>query len=66
MFFKNYTDAAWCLDKLMKILDCCRDMLGQIGLPFFFHVDPSDIRKQRGSFSKALLVLITRWLPWTK
>ncbi|GKV51201.1 hypothetical protein SLEP1_g57871 [Rubroshorea leprosula] len=36
----------------MKILNC-RDMLGQIVLPFFFHVDTSDVRKQRGSFGKA-------------
>ncbi|GLT63014.1 hypothetical protein SLA2020_356100 [Shorea laevis] len=52
VFSENYTDSAWCLDELMKILDC-RDMLGQIVLPCFFHVDPLDVRKQRGSFSKA-------------
>ncbi|GLT77561.1 hypothetical protein SLA2020_491310 [Shorea laevis] len=52
IFSKNYTDSAWCLDELMTILDC-RDMLGKIVLPFFFHVDPSDDRRQRGSFTKA-------------
>ncbi|GKV53107.1 hypothetical protein SLEP1_g59653, partial [Rubroshorea leprosula] len=52
VFSKNYADSRSCLDELVKILDC-RDKLGQIVLPIFFHVDPSDVRKQRGSFGKA-------------
>ncbi|GLT35485.1 hypothetical protein SLA2020_099340 [Shorea laevis] len=54
VFSKNYADSRSCLDELVKILDC-RERLGQIVLPIFFHVDPSDIRKQRGSFGEAFV-----------
>ncbi|GLU16366.1 hypothetical protein SLE2022_328040 [Rubroshorea leprosula] len=52
VFSKNYADSRWCLDELVKILDC-RDKLGQMVLPVFFHVDPSDVRNQRGIFGEA-------------
>ncbi|GLU00029.1 hypothetical protein SLE2022_174240 [Rubroshorea leprosula] len=52
VFSENYADSRWCLDELVKILDC-RDKLGQMVLPVFFHVDPSDVRNQRGIFGKA-------------
>ncbi|GKU96951.1 hypothetical protein SLEP1_g10132 [Rubroshorea leprosula] len=54
VFSKNYAGSRWCLDELVKILDC-RERLGQIVLPIFFHVDPSDIHKQRGSFGEAFV-----------
>ncbi|GLT65157.1 hypothetical protein SLA2020_376050 [Shorea laevis] len=54
VFSKNYADSRCCLDELVKILDC-RERLGQIVLPIFFHVDPSDICKQRGSFGEAFV-----------
>ena len=31
----------------------CRQEFGQIVLPVFYHVNPSDVRKQTGSFGKA-------------
>ncbi|GLT65989.1 hypothetical protein SLA2020_383850 [Shorea laevis] len=52
VFSENYADSRWCLDELVKILDC-RDKLGQMVLPVFFRVDPSDVRNQRGIFGKA-------------
>ncbi|GLT65991.1 hypothetical protein SLA2020_383870 [Shorea laevis] len=52
VFSTNYAGSGWCLDELVKILDC-RDKLGQMVLPVFFHVDPSDVRNQRGSFGEA-------------
>ncbi|GLU16367.1 hypothetical protein SLE2022_328050 [Rubroshorea leprosula] len=52
VFSKNYADSRWCLDELVKILDC-RDKLGEMVLPVFFHVDPSDVRNQRRSFGEA-------------
>ncbi|GLT82291.1 hypothetical protein SLE2022_006870 [Rubroshorea leprosula] len=48
----NYAGSGWCLDELVKIL-ACRDKLGQMVLPIFFLVDPSDVRNQRGSFGEA-------------
>ncbi|KAH9727027.1 Disease resistance-like protein DSC1 [Citrus sinensis] len=44
----------WCLSELVKILDC-KKMNGQIVIPVFYHVDPSDVRKQRGSFEEAFV-----------
>ncbi|GKV09104.1 hypothetical protein SLEP1_g20651 [Rubroshorea leprosula] len=52
VFSTNYAGSGWCLDELVKIIDC-RDKLGQMVLPVFFHVDPSDVRNQRGSFGEA-------------
>ncbi|GKU96950.1 hypothetical protein SLEP1_g10131 [Rubroshorea leprosula] len=54
VFSENYADSRWCLDELVKILDC-RKRLGQIVLPIFFRVDPSDVRKQKGSFGEAFV-----------
>ena len=49
----NYASSTWCLDELVKILDCRRTK-GQIVIPIFYHVEPSDVRKQTGSFGKAI------------
>ncbi|KDO39145.1 hypothetical protein CISIN_1g043438mg [Citrus sinensis] len=38
-----------CLDELEKILECKREY-GQIVIPVFYRVDPSDVRNQTGSF----------------
>ncbi|PRQ55290.1 putative TIR domain, P-loop containing nucleoside triphosphate hydrolase [Rosa chinensis] len=45
----NYASSTWCLDELVKIIQCMKEM-GQQVLPVFFWVDPSDVRHQRGSF----------------
>ncbi|XP_034676085.1 disease resistance protein RPV1-like isoform X2 [Vitis riparia] len=52
VFSKNYADSKWCLDELAKIMEC-RKKMDQIVLPVFYHVDPSDVRKQKGSFGEA-------------
>lgn len=48
----NYASSTWCLDELVKILDCMTTK-GQIVIPIFYHVDPSDVRKQNGTFGEA-------------
>ncbi|KAF5469697.1 hypothetical protein F2P56_013747 [Juglans regia] len=50
---KNYASSTWCLDELVKVLECKKSKQ-QIVLPVFYYVDPSDIRHQRGSFGEAL------------
>ncbi|KAF5464315.1 hypothetical protein F2P56_014399 [Juglans regia] len=50
---KNYALSTWCLVELVKILECKKSKQ-QIVLPVFYHVDPSDIRHQRGTFGEAL------------
>ncbi|KAM5551817.1 hypothetical protein ABKV19_026596 [Rosa sericea] len=57
---KNYASSSWCLDELVKIIQCifakkkkiiqCMKEMGQQVLPVFYNVDPSDVRHQRGSF----------------
>ncbi|BFG19470.1 hypothetical protein CerSpe_057440 [Prunus speciosa] len=53
VFSRRYADSRWCLEELVKIMEC-RRTLGQIVLPIFYDVDPSDVRKQTGIFAKAM------------
>ncbi|XP_019149894.1 PREDICTED: TMV resistance protein N-like [Ipomoea nil] len=53
VFSKTYAQSRWCLDELVKILDCQKN-LQQMVLPIFYNVDPSEVRKQTGEFGKAL------------
>ncbi|KAJ0896143.1 putative TIR domain, P-loop containing nucleoside triphosphate hydrolase [Helianthus annuus] len=52
VFSENYADSSWCLDELEHIMECM-DTRGQIVMPVFYHVDPSDVRKQKGKYGKA-------------
>ncbi|KAI9215613.1 hypothetical protein POPTR_T126706v4 [Populus trichocarpa] len=52
VFSEGYASSTWCLGELQKILDC-RHTTGQIVLPVFYDIDPSDIRKQTGSLAEA-------------
>ncbi|XP_062000995.1 disease resistance protein RPV1-like [Rosa rugosa] len=45
----RYACSPWCLDELVKIIQCMKDM-GQQVLPVFYKVAPSDVRHQTGSF----------------
>ena len=51
IFSKNYASSTWCLDELVKILECKNN--GQVVLPVFYKVDPSDVRNQNGKFGEA-------------
>ncbi|XP_035546695.1 disease resistance-like protein DSC1 [Juglans regia] len=66
---KNYAESRWCLDELLKILEC-KEMVKQIILPLFYDVDPSEVRHQKGSFGEAFAKLryklkdevkVTKW-----
>ncbi|CAN6563522.1 unnamed protein product [Malus baccata var. baccata] len=52
IFSKNYASSRWCLEELVRILEC-RKSRKQIVLPVFYKVDPSDVRKQTSSFGDA-------------
>ncbi|WMV32333.1 hypothetical protein MTR67_025718 [Solanum verrucosum] len=52
VFTKNYATSRWCLDELVKIMEC-KDKNGQIVIPIFYDVDPSHVRNQRESFAEA-------------
>ncbi|KAL1217955.1 Disease resistance protein RML1B [Cardamine amara subsp. amara] len=49
---KNYASSGWCLDELLEILKCKKD-IGQIVIPVFYGVDPSDVRRKTGDFGIA-------------
>ncbi|KAM5572487.1 TMV resistance protein N-like [Rosa sericea] len=53
VFSENYASSKWCLDELVHILGCRRSKK-QMVWPIFYKVDPSDVRRQRGTFSEAL------------
>ncbi|XP_050114763.1 disease resistance protein RPV1-like isoform X10 [Malus sylvestris] len=50
VFSKRYADSSWCLNELVKIMEC-RSKLEQHVLPIFYDVEASDIRKQEGSLA---------------
>ncbi|CAN6563493.1 unnamed protein product [Malus baccata var. baccata] len=52
IFSKNYASSRWCLEELVKILQC-RESKKQIVLPVFYKVDPSHVRNQKSSFGDA-------------
>ncbi|KAH0661324.1 hypothetical protein KY284_026255 [Solanum tuberosum] len=52
VFSKNYATLRWCLDELVKIMEC-KDKNGQTVIPIFYDVDPSHVRNQRESFAEA-------------
>ncbi|KAJ6857996.1 disease resistance protein RUN1-like isoform X2 [Populus alba x Populus x berolinensis] len=54
VFSKGYASSRWCLNELVEILKCKRKT-GQIVLPIFYDIDPSDVRKQTGSFKEAFI-----------
>ncbi|XP_043691779.1 disease resistance protein RPV1-like [Telopea speciosissima] len=60
VFSSNYASSIWCLDELLKILECKRT-IGQTVLPVFYDVDPSDVRKQSGTFAQAFARHETRF-----
>ncbi|KAH9726939.1 Disease resistance-like protein DSC1 [Citrus sinensis] len=49
IFSTDYASSKWCLYELVKILDC-KNMNGQIIIPVFYGVSPSDVRHQTGIF----------------
>ncbi|XP_058216139.1 disease resistance protein RPV1-like [Rhododendron vialii] len=52
---KDYSSSGWCLDELVMILERRRTSsgAGHVVLPVFYDVDPSQVRKQTGSFGEA-------------
>jgi hypothetical protein len=49
---ENYAFSKWCLIELAKIVEC-RRQTGLKVLPVFYHVRPTDVQYQKGSFANA-------------
>lgn len=54
VFSENYATSKWCLDELVKIMEC-KKLNHRIVYPVFYKVEPSDVRYQKGSFAEAFL-----------
>ncbi|XP_030933515.1 disease resistance protein RPP2B-like isoform X6 [Quercus lobata] len=48
----NYASSTWCLDELVKIFECKKN--GQVVLPVFYEVDPTEVRNHKGRFGEVL------------
>lgn len=55
VFSRNFATSDWCLNELVKILEC-KSKLRQKVLPVFYNVNPSEVREQTGNFAQGLLI----------
>ncbi|KAH0745193.1 hypothetical protein KY285_006850 [Solanum tuberosum] len=53
VFSKNYATSRWCLNELLKIMECEEKENGQTVIPIFYYVDPSHVRYQSESLAEA-------------
>ncbi|KAL4580103.1 hypothetical protein LXL04_016281 [Taraxacum kok-saghyz] len=56
VFSKNYASSFWCLDELVKIMEC-QKTIEQTAYPVFYDVNPSEVRKQIGAVGEAFAKL---------
>ncbi|XP_027336551.1 putative disease resistance protein At4g11170 [Abrus precatorius] len=54
IFSKDYASSRWCLEELEKIVEC-KEKYGQVVIPVFYNVDPTNVRHQTGSYENALV-----------
>nr|GEW63177.1 Toll/interleukin-1 receptor (TIR) domain-containing protein [Tanacetum cinerariifolium] len=52
VFSKNYASSSWCLDELVKIMEC-KNASEHSAYPIFYDVEPTEIRKQSGLVGEA-------------
>ncbi|KAG5629021.1 hypothetical protein H5410_000738 [Solanum commersonii] len=53
VFSKNYATSRWCLNELVKIMECYKNENGKTVIPVFYDVDPSHVRYQSESFAES-------------
>ncbi|GKB72359.1 TMV resistance protein N-like protein [Tanacetum coccineum] len=52
LFSKNYASSSWCLDELVKIMEC-HNAAEHTAYPVFYDVEPTEVRKQSGDVGEA-------------
>ncbi|GMY19118.1 TMV resistance protein N-like isoform X1 [Fagus crenata] len=60
IFSKDYASSTWCLDELVKIVQCEKKM-GMTILPVFYDVEPSDVGSANGTYAQAFIELEKRF-----
>ncbi|KAH0747261.1 hypothetical protein KY285_008918 [Solanum tuberosum] len=53
IFSKNYATSSWCLNELVKIMECKEQKKRRTVIPVFYYVGASHIRYQSNSFAEA-------------
>ncbi|KAF8016567.1 hypothetical protein BT93_H1936 [Corymbia citriodora subsp. variegata] len=53
VFSKDYASSWWCLEELVKIMEC-KEQKDLIVIPVFYKVDPREVRGGRESYRRAL------------
>ncbi|PNY10277.1 TIR-NBS-LRR resistance protein [Trifolium pratense] len=56
IFSENYASSCWCLKELEKIIER-KENYGQIVIPVFYGVDPTNVRHQKKSYENAFAEL---------
>ncbi|KAF5788902.1 putative TIR domain-containing protein [Helianthus annuus] len=59
VFSKNYASSSWCLDELVKIIEC-QKMKEHTAYPVFYDVEPTEVRHQSGAFGEAFAKLVAK------
>ena len=54
VFSKNYAESKWCLDELVKIVECRENDQMVLLRPIFYNLEPREVRNQLGNFGIAL------------
>ncbi|KAL4355862.1 hypothetical protein AHAS_Ahas09G0029100 [Arachis hypogaea] len=52
VFSQDFASSKWCLEELVKIMECRRDT-GQVVIPVFYNIDPAHVRYQKESYKKS-------------
>ncbi|KAK7261699.1 hypothetical protein RIF29_28016 [Crotalaria pallida] len=52
IFSIDYASSKWCLEELVKIIECMAKNK-QVVIPVFYNVDPTDVRHQKGTYGDA-------------
>ncbi|XP_029129395.1 TMV resistance protein N [Cajanus cajan] len=54
IFSENYASSSWCLNELVELMECKKQQQEDVHvIPVFYKIDPSQVRKQRGSYHAA-------------
>ncbi|KAI6705154.1 hypothetical protein NL676_008116 [Syzygium grande] len=53
IFSKGYASSLWCLEELVKIMEC-KEGKGLIVFPMFYKVEPREVRGVRESYGRAM------------
>ncbi|XP_060671567.1 disease resistance protein RUN1 isoform X1 [Ziziphus jujuba] len=51
VFSKDFASSTWCLDEVVRILECKRN--GSAVVPIFYGIEPSVVRKQQEGYAEA-------------